>query len=1051
MNQINTMKIENGIYYLFDKYLKSNDNYLPLKAYLQFIESSDENLDGFTILTNPKQSATSTQAQQLANPTSTLNIIKKPCPTHNESDPPSNTILLAQKLYKVIITVDYSPQTSSLEFIKRGLEVIFDKFTREFDDFYENCANTEPHIYVTVLLWNSSPSTFHNNTPTHKKDSTLPFIMLLHSKRLLKSNLSEMALFIFNNISQSKFVIIDSVKVITDKELRVNTNTCEEESINICHPQSQQRHGHQKSKSSFEEFLRIIVKTFGFFCVNEVTSSAPSSASSPTALASSHHIHLTDGLIHATDIIKCLEKISKSSITFSFIYSGTSNHLTGSNIASSFGHLADYSLMKLIAFITNGFYAYLDDNLELTQLISRRFLYFYRIGSSISSLGSNGSRSSSRIDSLDELAKISQEAVDDEENRDSFCQKSSSVRNLTKFNQTTRKPVYKKQKADKSEPNDIKSLFYSDFLINDQQSELKLIQKYELAQKHQSLLQISRIRAQEGFFISNITRRFINSKSSNSKSISSPSRSNNKPNFYLITLYFKKYFTQTITLVYKISYFVQCSDQAKLTDLTENECNSVSEANSNPNKNQTHNNQKLYVELWISWNLLHLKAKYQNLELIKRVKQFLIHLQSSDANSTFDLTPSMLDPPEILKLKEPLYKLSTISNESVNSFNENLVSFQIDPEFVSHHQKPIISLLNLNFKLNIRTNKNAEKDLFNDFARAWQNLEFFRFNKNSLNKFFGIHSIKLLIDYDRPLPDTNTCIFDTKSRMALAHLDMVQNDPNSNPNMDAQNRHNHHMQGLVSPVGSIFQCQHSVNKMRAMLTDWCDLMLIENCVYLKYLESSSKYLKISNSKSKSLDQVEIKDTNELESCDQSNETQADQSQPVDQNTSTASSSGPNLTSLNTSFVILITNEQYTPYVSLQFLFHSNISYLDRVRLLEKFREKLRELNPTNLQQQVSTTTPTQKTSDTSLNQPFPCTSQLSSKATNLSIEETQRPRYPISNDYCHLLHKPDLYDAFKFILFDELNNQNENQIQNTKLNQSSKLVNFMQQKNSNGF
>lgn len=88
-------------------------------------------------------------------------------------------------------------------------------------------------------------------------------------------------------------------------------------------------------KSPFEEFLRIIVRIFDYFCINEMSTSM----SAPTALACAHHVHITDGIVNTSDMVKCIDKLSRTAISYSFVYSGSDNSMTGSNISSSFGHL----------------------------------------------------------------------------------------------------------------------------------------------------------------------------------------------------------------------------------------------------------------------------------------------------------------------------------------------------------------------------------------------------------------------------------------------------------------------------------------------------------------------------------------------------------------------------------------------------------------------------------------------------------------------------------------------------------------------------------------
>ena len=36
---------------------------------------------------------------------------------------------------------------------------------------------------------------------------------------------------------------------------------------------------------------------------------------------------------------------------------------------------------------------------------------------------------------------------------------------------------------------------------------------------------------------------------------------------------------------------------------------------------------------------------------------------------------------------------------------------------------------------------------------------------------------------------------------------------------------------------SLFQCRNSFNRLCIMLIEWCDLVLVENCVFLKYLKT----------------------------------------------------------------------------------------------------------------------------------------------------------------------------------------------------------------------
>lgn len=217
--------LEPGIYQLFDKYLKSNDNYLPLKAYLESVEY--ENYDEFSLISNVKlvSSDSSSLPPPPVNPsvpsgrlnaptpfTTSLNLFKK----H-----PTNELQICQKLYKVVISIDYAPSTTSLDYIQKSLEIVFEKIAREYEEFYEKCYATEPQIYVTCLLWNmayfytprytaANVVVDENLTPNLQCHNLAPFTIIAHSKRLLKSNINDMARFLFAKINEAKTSIIES-------------------------------------------------------------------------------------------------------------------------------------------------------------------------------------------------------------------------------------------------------------------------------------------------------------------------------------------------------------------------------------------------------------------------------------------------------------------------------------------------------------------------------------------------------------------------------------------------------------------------------------------------------------------------------------------------------------------------------------------------------------------------------------------------------------------------------------------------------------------------
>ena len=387
---------ESPLFKLFDKYIKSSDNFLPLDAYLKYLGS--DSVSAFSSISCVKSSKTApldadnryanTLAKSSCQLASTLLTINKsdspnlsPHSSAHSIDPKSdhNEIVLAQKLYKVIISIDYSAQISNLDFIQKSLEKVFEKLAAEYNEFFEQCAHIEPQIYVTVLLWNStcfqcpqqgSKGAREKHETIQLDEHFVPFKILCHSKRLLKSNLNEMASFIFDKVNVTKNMFFNGFKTsprdpnmnmadITNKlSLKLNTQVA---------------YGHNKLEfGCLEQFLVNVIRIFSFFNVHEFSTSV----STPAALSLAHHVYITDGLLYANDMIKCLEKIGKSAIVFSFIYYGSSHTYQASNISSGFGYVTDHYLMKFLTRMTNGFFAIIDENLEFAFIENKNLLYY---------------------------------------------------------------------------------------------------------------------------------------------------------------------------------------------------------------------------------------------------------------------------------------------------------------------------------------------------------------------------------------------------------------------------------------------------------------------------------------------------------------------------------------------------------------------------------------------------------------------------------------------------------------------------------------------------
>lgn len=397
-NQLSSENENDCLVNLLDKYIKSSDNFLPFKAYLQYLEenslhvfsiiscvkNSTANLSGKDALTKHSQSNKSSYNSNLASTLLAINKINDKTPPPSAIDTVSSSsrsndqeLILAQKLYRIIISIDYSTQISNIDFIQKSLEKIFEKLATEYYEFYRNCMQIEPTIYVTVVLWNSSffqcprtEGTF--NRKFQFEEEFIPFTILCHAKRLLKSNLKEIAAYIFEKFNETK---LNFLKFLANKNSYENI----EVDTNISMTAISKKESHRRNSCTFqtnfgslEQLLTNLIRIFSFFSVNEFSANM----SAPPALAISHHIYITDGLLYATDMIRCLEMISKSSIVFSFISYGSNNpHSTG-NIASGFGYVPDHYLMSFLTTVTNGFYAIIDENLDFAFITKKNLLYY---------------------------------------------------------------------------------------------------------------------------------------------------------------------------------------------------------------------------------------------------------------------------------------------------------------------------------------------------------------------------------------------------------------------------------------------------------------------------------------------------------------------------------------------------------------------------------------------------------------------------------------------------------------------------------------------------
>lgn len=115
---------ETGLLYLIDKYIKANNNFLPLQAYLNYLETNT--LSSFQSVSFSSTS----QINVYNNKYGTINTNSSTLITINKNEEQKCShegISIAQKLYKIIISIDYSPQVTNLDFIQKRslLNVIF--------------------------------------------------------------------------------------------------------------------------------------------------------------------------------------------------------------------------------------------------------------------------------------------------------------------------------------------------------------------------------------------------------------------------------------------------------------------------------------------------------------------------------------------------------------------------------------------------------------------------------------------------------------------------------------------------------------------------------------------------------------------------------------------------------------------------------------------------------------------------------------------------------------------------------------------------------------
>ncbi len=113
------------------------------------------------------------------------------------------------------------------------------------------------------------------------------------------------------------------------------------------------------------------------------------------------------------------------------------------------------------------------------------------------------------------------------------------------------------------------------------------------------------------------------------------------------------------------------------------------------------------------------------------------------------------------------------------------------------------------------------------------------------------------MDHDRPVPDTYSVLFDIKKAYQLNAYGILRHAMSTNPELylnDGEGNTEEYQANLLARlnyaqehsashnINNIFHCQNSLTKLNSMLIEWCDIMLVENCVFLKFLNPSIKSL-----------------------------------------------------------------------------------------------------------------------------------------------------------------------------------------------------------------
>ena len=135
------------------------------------------------------------------------------------------------------------------------MRIVFDKINNEYQEFTDK-IQTEPQIYLTVLLWNSIYFQYRHQSgqmfENFFNDDFIPFTIICHAKRLTKLNLNEMSSHLYEKLNESKDIFLNLFK-----NCQINKQMSDISNLNkiIKKVEQQNKSSPQANKGNFNLFF----------------------------------------------------------------------------------------------------------------------------------------------------------------------------------------------------------------------------------------------------------------------------------------------------------------------------------------------------------------------------------------------------------------------------------------------------------------------------------------------------------------------------------------------------------------------------------------------------------------------------------------------------------------------------------------------------------------------------------------------------------------------------------------------------------------------------